>query len=137
MTAEIDPVALDQIFTFWFPLPPRTAFRGIHELPPGHMMILRDGASTVRRWWQLSYPDGKDAAPSAGFDDQVEELTALLADATRIRLRADVPVGSYLSGGWTPHSFPPLLPRTSARVCAPSRWRSKVLSTTNVSGRRR
>lgn len=99
MTAEIDPVALDQIFTFWFPLPPRTAFRGIHELPPGHLMILRDGASTVRRWWQLSYPDGKDAAPPASLGAQVEELTALLADATRIRLRADVPVGSYLSGG--------------------------------------
>lgn len=99
MTAEIDPVALDQVFTVWFPLPPRTAFRGICELPPGHMMIMRDGTSTTRRWWQLSYPDAKDAGSVDGFGAQVEELKALLADATRIRLRADVPVGAYLSGG--------------------------------------
>lgn len=99
MDATIDPVALDQIFTLWFPLPPRTAFRGIYELPPGHLMILRDGAATVRRWWQLSYPDLNDAPPAASLDAQVEELKALLAEATRIRLRADVPVGSYLSGG--------------------------------------
>jgi asparagine synthase (glutamine-hydrolysing) len=99
MVAEIDPIALDQIFTLWCPIPPRTAFRGIHELPPGHMMIVRDGHRTIRPWWQLSYPDRADAPPTGRPEDRVEELRALLSDATRIRLRADVPVGAYLSGG--------------------------------------
>ncbi|MGD9481515.1 asparagine synthase (glutamine-hydrolyzing) [Shinella sp. G-2] len=99
MTAEIDPLALDQIFTLWCPIPPRTAFRGIHELPPGHVMTVQDGQRTVRPWWRLSYPDRSDVPPAGPVAAQAEELRALLADATRIRLRADVPVGAYLSGG--------------------------------------
>ncbi|KNY15657.1 asparagine synthase [Shinella sp. SUS2] len=99
MVAEIDPVALDQIFTLWCPIPPRTAYRNIFELPPGHLMTVEGDRQTVRPWWQLSFPDRCDVPPASWFESQVEELRALLADATRIRLRADVPVGSYLSGG--------------------------------------
>ena len=43
LTPEIDPVSLDQVFTFWSPLPPRTIFRDIFELPPGHYMMAQDG----------------------------------------------------------------------------------------------
>lgn len=99
IAAELDPVALDQIFTLWAPIAPRTAFRGISELEPASLMVVEDGRLTRRAYWSLDYPD-RDA-PSRHRDERraAEELRALLADATRIRMRADVPVGAYLSGG--------------------------------------
>jgi asparagine synthase (glutamine-hydrolysing) len=93
---QLDLIGLDQIFTFWCTLPPRTAFRGIFELPPGHSMTVRNGQLSVKRYWQLSY-GGEDPARSPA--SYAEELRELLRDATQIRLRADVPVGAYLSGG--------------------------------------
>jgi asparagine synthase (glutamine-hydrolysing) len=94
--AEIDPIALDQIFTLWTPIPPRTAFCNIFELPPGHMMLCEGGQQTIRPWWKLQFCDhGTEEAPA----DPAAALRSLLDDATRLRLRADVPVGCYLSGG--------------------------------------
>jgi asparagine synthase (glutamine-hydrolysing) len=92
---ELDLAALDQIFTFWFTLPPRTIFKGICELPPGHSLTFEGGQVKVRPYWRLDFPT--DYALSE--NDGIEQLVALLTDATRIRLRSDVPVGAYLSGG--------------------------------------
>jgi asparagine synthase (glutamine-hydrolysing) len=107
--AELDPQALDQVFTLWFPLAPRTVFKGICELPPGHVLVAERGGAggggdvriTVRPYWQLTYPERGDRGALDGRDEAsiAEELRELLIDATRIRLRADVPVGAYLSGG--------------------------------------
>ena len=101
VSAELDPIALDQIFTFWFPLAPRTAFKHIDELKPAHVLIADPHGTVVRPYWTLDYPrldeEGPhDARAEAALTDEVEHL---LLDATRIRLRADVPVGAYLSGG--------------------------------------
>lgn len=94
--ARLDLLALDQIFTLWAPIPPRTAFEGICELPPAHWMIVENGAAHVQRYWDLNFSEIDHARPQ----DQLEEETrSLLEDATRIRLRADVQVGTYLSGG--------------------------------------
>lgn len=98
-SAEIDPLALDQIFTLWTPLAPRTAFKNVSELPPAHMMIVEGGHAVTRPYWALDFPALGDDAPSRGEDAVAEELRALLEEATRIRLRADVEVGSFLSGG--------------------------------------
>ena len=99
--ARPDPIALDQIFTFWFPLAPRTPFKDIFELPPAHILIASPGQFLVRRYWQLTYPDASDGGALDCRSEKMiaEELRHLLFDATRIRLRSDVPVGAYLSGG--------------------------------------
>jgi asparagine synthase (glutamine-hydrolysing) len=101
--AELDPVALDQVFTYWSALSPRTAFKDIYELPPGHYMRAEASGLTIKRYWEIRFPSaelsegpGHDGAP---LESYIEELSQRLIDATRIRLRADVPVGAYLSGG--------------------------------------
>jgi asparagine synthase (glutamine-hydrolysing) len=98
VSREIDIDALDQIFTFWHCLPPRTAFRGISELPPGHSAYVSHGAIRTRCYWDICYGSADSDLEKAEETAQ-EELTELLDDAVRIRLRSDVPVGAYLSGG--------------------------------------
>ena len=99
--AEIDPAVLDQVFTFWCPLSPRTIFRDIKEVPPGHYLLARKGEITLKRYWDLAFPTvgSRADAPGRELAEYEEELRGLLIDAAKIRLRADVPVGAYLSGG--------------------------------------
>jgi asparagine synthase (glutamine-hydrolysing) len=95
---ELDLQGLDQIFTYWVTVPPRTAFRGIQQLPPGHSLVFEDGRVRIQEYWKLAYIPADDQTAESE-QKLTEELLALLQDATRIRLRADVPVGAYLSGG--------------------------------------
>jgi asparagine synthase (glutamine-hydrolysing) len=75
----------------------RTMFKAVRELPPGHSGIWRDGRLTVSCDWQPDFSRvERDALPDGAAE---ERLRAHLSAATRIRLRADVPVGTYLSGG--------------------------------------
>ncbi len=91
VTAEPDPEGIDDVFTLWGPRPPRTAFRGVSQLEPGGMLVWERGRIIERRrWWEPAFR----AAGTDGGD-----LEALLRDSVRLRLRADVPVGAYLSGG--------------------------------------
>ena len=95
---ELDLQGLDQIFTFWVTLPPRTAFRNIMQLPPGHSIVVEGGSVKLSQYWRLEYAP-EDDLTGDGENKYTEELLALLQDATRLRLRSDVPVGAYLSGG--------------------------------------
>jgi len=95
---EIDPIAMDQIFTFWTTLTPRTVFKDIYEIPPGHFLKICNGHVTIREYWDIplySRDEQLDLMPQ----EICERIQELLQDAVRIRLRADVPVGCYLSGG--------------------------------------
>lgn len=93
---EIDLEGLNQIFTCWTTLPPKTIFKGVQEVPPGHSMVVEKGKVTLKPYWKPKYPSFIDNRSEQDYSDQ---LHALLLDASRIRLRADVPVGAYLSGG--------------------------------------
>ncbi|APF18771.1 asparagine synthase (glutamine-hydrolyzing) [Caldithrix abyssi DSM 13497] len=93
---EVDFSGLNDIFTFWVTLPPRTAFKKINELPPGRMLTVDHRGVKETEYWDI--PFQADVSDKKTTILQ-EELENLLTDAVRIRLRADVPVGAYLSGG--------------------------------------
>lgn len=93
----VDPLGLVDAFSLLSSLPDRSALEGIRELPPGHYLVRGpDGVRAERRWWDIDF---SPAETSRTQDDVADELRELLRDATRIRLRADVPVAAYLSGG--------------------------------------
>jgi asparagine synthase (glutamine-hydrolysing) len=78
-----------------FQVSPRTGFEGVSKLPAGHYLTVRGGTLAVKPYWQL-HPR-EDA--SVSFEEARQSLDALLADAVRLQMIADVPVGAYLSGG--------------------------------------
>ncbi|MHB8897654.1 MAG: asparagine synthase (glutamine-hydrolyzing) [Thermoguttaceae bacterium] len=91
----LDPQGINQVFTYWTTLAPRTVFEGIQELPPAHCMSVERGRVHCWRYWQFLY----DPDPSLTEQQAAEGLIELLSDSVRLRLRSDVPVGAYLSGG--------------------------------------
>jgi asparagine synthase (glutamine-hydrolysing) len=92
---ETDLEGLRDYLTFQFCLDGKTLFSGIRELPPGHQLIVRNGQVEISRYWDVYYRLDFDRT-AASFEEQLREL---LADSVRVHLRADVPVGAYLSGG--------------------------------------
>jgi asparagine synthase (glutamine-hydrolysing) len=91
--------ALDQLMTFWAPAAPNTLFEGVFELPPGFMLEMDASGMKIRRYWDWEFPLSRDQYAMESEDVLADRLRELLIDATRIRLRSDVPVGAYLSGG--------------------------------------
>ena len=94
VSAAVDPRGLEEVHTFWATRPPRTAFEGIASLEPGTYGVWRDGALWIHRYYELDYPEN---AHEPG--DVVEQLDEIMRSGVGMRLRADVPVGAYVSGG--------------------------------------
>jgi asparagine synthase (glutamine-hydrolysing) len=96
---EINIKALSQIFTFWTTITPDTIFKNIFELPPGcYMKITRKNRKTIK-YWHLTYPESKSEQYKGSVNTAKEEFHNLFLDSVKLRLRADVPVAAYLSGG--------------------------------------
>ena len=93
-----DPLALKETTCLWAPLAPRTAFAGVLTLPPGCNGLVVDGRVQVTRYWSLDLSD-ESVDPSLTPEGAANVVAELLDDAVRLRLRADVPVAAYLSGG--------------------------------------
>ncbi len=94
---KLDFRGLDEVFTWWTTAPPRTVFEGVNELEAGHYLTVVNAKLSTHRYWSMQFPTEYDRDRSV--DSWAEELHALLVDSVRLRLRADVPVGAYLSGG--------------------------------------
>ena len=92
---ETDLDALKDYLAFQFPLAGKTLFKGVRELLPGHTLTIRNGVVREERYWEIHYE------PDFGAREDVltERLRELVEDSIRFHLRADVPVGAYLSGG--------------------------------------
>ena len=96
--ARISPRALSQIFTFWTTVSPSTVFENILEVPPGHYLIISSSGIQEKSYWELPLPR-YNGSKKRKIEDVTQEFSDLFTDAVKIRLRADVPIGAYLSGG--------------------------------------
>ena len=92
---EIDVEALAELFTFRYVPSPKTLFKGIRKLPPGHRLTLSSRGIEVERFWDWVPRIREDHDEGA----LIEEYCALLEDAVRLQLRSDVPLGLFLSSG--------------------------------------
>jgi len=104
--AKPDLRGIDHIFTFSAMPGPVTCFEGVQLLPAGHYLQItpgnEDGAAPVineRTYWEMDFPDEGDEDPGANQRKLVDEFEQVLLKGVEMRLRADVPVGAYLSGG--------------------------------------
>jgi asparagine synthase (glutamine-hydrolysing) len=81
-------------------MPDRTLFANVHQVPPGHCLTATGSGLRILRYWEFKYPRADELEGDA-HDERafVEEFTSVFEEAVRMRMRADVPVGCYLSGG--------------------------------------
>jgi asparagine synthase (glutamine-hydrolysing) len=92
----LSPGNLSQVYTFWSTITPNTPFRGIYELPPGHCATFNRNGLRIEKFWELQFTDH---SYRLSLHDAIDRFNELFYDAVRIRLRADVEVAAYLSGG--------------------------------------
>ncbi len=94
-----DKKGIDYLFNFFCAGTTRTFFEGITLVPPGHYLRIKDGQVRTCQYWDLDFPDAGDERRLTDPAPLIEELDSLLDKAVQKRLRCDVPVASYLSGG--------------------------------------
>lgn len=107
----VDPNAIDEYLTYQYIPHPNTIFRGIRKLPPGHCAVWQDGRLDVQPYWR---PDFQHEV-AIDEPEAVERLRQLLPEAVEMRMRSDVPLGAFLSGGTDSSLVVALMQRASAR----------------------
>jgi asparagine synthase (glutamine-hydrolysing) len=110
--AQTDRQALRQYVQFGYVPDPATSFLEIKKLPPGHLLELENGKLTVSQYWDL--PEYGTHSPTSE-EECLEELEQRLAEAVKMRLIADVPLGAFLSGGADSSTIVALMARFSSR----------------------
>ena len=95
---KLSPMAVSEYFTFWTSISPGTAFEGIFEVPPGSYMTINKHSKNITSYWELPlYKPGEYKYTKV--KEAAKEFERIFSDAVRLRLRADVQVAAYLSGG--------------------------------------
>jgi asparagine synthase (glutamine-hydrolysing) len=94
--SELDHEALHQYLTFLWTPDPCTLFRGIRKLPPAHVLTLRGDAVEIREWWDVSFAEIDEGRSDEWWQERVLET---LSRVVKMEMVADVPLGSFLSGG--------------------------------------
>ena len=94
---EIDPHSVEDYFAFGYVPEPRSIFRNVRKLNPGHMLTVRRGRPLPQpvEYWDVSFTP----APSLSTEEACEELVLRLRESVKIRLISEVPLGAFLSGG--------------------------------------
>jgi len=92
---ETDVAGLKDYFAFQFCIAGKTLFQGVHELLPGHFLVASNGTVRIERYWEVFYELDFEHT-ERWFQGRIDEL---LMDSVRLHLRADVPIGAYVSGG--------------------------------------
>jgi asparagine synthase (glutamine-hydrolysing) len=93
----LDPTGLHQFLTFLWTPDPQTLFRNIKKVPPAHVLVVgRDGGVDVREWWDVSFDEIEEGRGESWWQERVFET---LDRVVRMEMVADVPLGSFLSGG--------------------------------------
>jgi asparagine synthase (glutamine-hydrolysing) len=95
---ELSEEGIAETFTFWTTISPNTVFKGVKECPPGHFIKFKNKKITIKKYWELTFAT-KDNYYKGSFQEAIVKFEELFEDSVRIRLRADVPVAAYLSGG--------------------------------------
>jgi len=95
VSRDIDCTSVDMYLSLQYIPSPRTIYRGVNKLEPGHTLVLKDGNISIARYWDLPL----SPAPKMDRGEAKAELVRLLKESTKIRLISDVPLGAFLSGG--------------------------------------
>ncbi|HVF86931.1 MAG TPA: asparagine synthase (glutamine-hydrolyzing) [Pyrinomonadaceae bacterium] len=106
----IDVEGLNQYLTFLWTPDPHTVFRHVRKLPPAHVLTWRDGETTLREWWDVSFDEIEEGKSEAWWREQMLET---LERVVKMEMVADVPLGSFLSGGVDSSSIVALMNRHS------------------------
>jgi asparagine synthase (glutamine-hydrolysing) len=93
---EWSPEAIDAYLTLLYIPAPMTVYRGIHKLPPAHVLVAEKNGVRTFRYWDLEFGNGGREATE---DEYLEQLDALLRESVALRQISDVPLGAFLSGG--------------------------------------
>ena len=100
---ELDLTAVDDYLTYQYVPHPQSILKGYSKLPPGHLAVFENGQLETRRYWHAPFgiqDSGREAYSHAGTQsDFRNELRKKLTEAVRLRMRSDVPLGAFLSGG--------------------------------------
>ena len=96
LSREMDPQALYDYFSFGYIPAPKTIYRSVRKVLPGHYLtVTKDGSIREKSYWKLSFGETDDLSEA----EWCERIRHELCEATRVRLMSDVPLGAFLSGG--------------------------------------